>query len=224
MASLLILDDSIERLECLSEIFSAHFHVVTESNPTEALTKIIHQQFDGILIDIHMPTMTGFEFLNMLKKTMTHLPALFFCSSDRQNETRIKALEFGVKDVLWPSMNQEELILRVKNHLKKEQLPLGNIEVGKLLIDFYHLTATVEYEKLDLTLTEFKLLSILARSQNKPVDREELKEQTWPDIIVNDRTMNTHFANLRTKMARYHPALQIETIKNKGYMLKSAQF
>ena len=84
-------------------------------------------------------------------------------------------------------------------------------------MNFLNLVATQSDKKLDLTLLEFKLLSYLITHQQSIVSRNEIKEFAWPNTLVQDKTLNTHMSNLRSKLDT--ELLEIKSIKGEGFVL-----
>lgn len=214
MKTLFILDDDKNQLDYLKDILSNDFIITTESNPIQALKWIETNFPDAMIIDIHMPIINGFDFIESMKsKNLKYLPKIFILSSDTRVETKIKGLSLGVKDFLWPDMSKEEIVIRIKNQLEENQ----NLKFKNIYIDKDNLIASIENEKLDLTLIEFKVLSYLIANQSRIPTREEIKSYTWPDMVVLDKTLNTHLTNLRNKLA---PAqVEIKSIKGEGIQL-----
>jgi two-component system response regulator AdeR len=128
-------------------------------------------------------------------------------------QTKLQALALGVKDFLWPEMQKEEIILRIKNHLQTSTIR----SYKNLKIDLQNFSAFLSGNKLELTLIEFKILSILASGEGEVVSRKKLIEFTWPDIQVMDKTLNTHLTNLRAKLSGSN--LEIKSLKGEGILL-----
>jgi DNA-binding response OmpR family regulator len=123
-----------------------------------------------------MPIINGFEFIKTLKSSLQYETALFILSSDSSSLTKLLALELGIKDFLWPDMQKEELVLRIRNHIHTEtELTKKKIRTYRYLqVDFDTNEAYLHGGKINLSSSEYKLLSSLIESAGKIVDRESV--------------------------------------------------
>lgn len=213
MVKILIIDDDSSQLNYFSTVLEPEFHIET-SNDNLSASKIINTtNFDAVIV-------SGFDFIDsMTLRETTPKPALFILNDEISNDNKMRALRLGVSDFLCPKMSKEEIILRIRNQLFKKSLSIKyptksykNIEMN-----FLNLVATQSDKKLDLTLLEFKLLSYLITHQQSIVSRNEIKEFAWPNTLVQDKTLNTHMSNLRSKLDT--ELLEIKSIKGEGFVL-----
>jgi DNA-binding response OmpR family regulator len=213
MQSVLILDDDITQLNYLANLLNEDFLVQTVSNPISAYKMFSQNEFDAVIVDVHMPILNGLDFIKNIQTKLVFSSSLFILSSDTSMQTKLQALALGVKDFLWPEMQKEEIILRIKNHLQTSTIR----SYKNLKIDLQNFSAFLSGNKLELTLIEFKILSILASGEGEVVSRKKLIEFTWPDIQVMDKTLNTHLTNLRAKLSGSN--LEIKSLKGEGILL-----
>lgn len=216
MKSVFILDDDSAQLSYLADILKHDFKVQSTTSPISALSIFDQARFDAVIVDVHMPIINGFEFIQSIKKKKNCTDsALFILSSDNSVQTKMQALNLGITDFLWPEMMKEEILLRIKNQLSNKS------ELHKvykdLTIDVVNLSASLGGQKLELTLTEFKILSYLVTHAGKVITRNELKDFTWPQTLVLDKTINTHLTNLRAKVAG--SIVEIKSVKGEGILL-----
>jgi two-component system phosphate regulon response regulator PhoB len=132
---------------------------------------------------------------------------------------RVLGLEFGADDYVTKPFNPQELILRIHSVLKRVYKGADGPEIfsrNDLTVDFLKHEVTVKGQLIQLTLTEFKLLSSLLESVGQVKTREFLLEHIWEHSEgVYSRTIDTHIQRLRTKLksaGRY-----IETVRGVGY-------
>lgn len=216
MKSVFILDDDSAQLNYLTGLLQNDFKVQSTTSPINALAIFETNKFDAVIVDVHMPIINGFEFIQSIRKNKTcNDAALFILSSDTSVQTKIQALNLGITDFLWPEMMKEELVLRIKNQIThKNEL---HKSYKDLTVDVTNLSAALSGKKLELTLIEFKILSFLIGHAGKIISREDLKEFTWPEATVLDKTINTHLTNLRTKIL--DSSVEIKSIKGEGILL-----
>lgn len=220
MKSILVLDDDVSQLNYMTKILGTEFKISTYNNSIEAYTSLKENHFDALIIDYHMPIINGLEFIKKIKNIKNFNSSLFILSSDSSSDTKIQALNLGIKDFLWPQMNKEELVLRIKNHLNFENSSSTNQlfkHYRDIQIDMNNMSASIKGQKIELTLIEFKILSYLIGLATNIVDRQLLKKFTWPDCVVLDKTLNTHLSNLRIKLI--NSQVEIKSIKGEGIIL-----
>ena len=140
-------------------------------------------------------------------------------------EERIKGLEFGADDYLSKPFNTKELILRIGNILnrKAQQDEISTqdsiLKVGCVALDKARHQVKVGQEIIDLTATEFRLLSLLMERKDRVQNRDNLLINVWDyDTGIETRTVDTHVRRLREKLG--HGAGIIKTIRGIGYKIE----
>ena len=219
--TLLLVDDDPEILTLLQAKFKDEpFDVFTAAEGASALSFIRTQKPDLIVLDVRMPGLSGLEICRFLKadKNTREIPIIIL--SARSDEIdRVLGLEFGADDYVTKPFNSRELILRIHNVLKrvyKREEATEGFTQGDLTVDLLKHEVTVKGEPIQLTLTEFKLLSSLLETVGQVKTREYLLEHVWDHGDgVFSRTIDTHIQRLRTKLkeAGHH----IETVRGVGY-------
>jgi two-component system phosphate regulon response regulator PhoB len=219
--SLLLVDDDPEILKLLQERFKDEpFDVFTAAEGASALSHIRTNRPDLIVLDVRMPGLSGLEICRFLKadKNTRNIPIIILSARSEEIDREI-GLEFGADDYVTKPFSARELILRIHNLLKhvygKEEVSEGFTQ-GDLTVDFLKHEVTVKGEPIQLTLTEFKLLSSLLETVGQVKTREYLLEHVWDHGDgVFSRTIDTHIQRLRTKLkeAGHH----IETVRGVGY-------
>ena len=218
---LLLVDDDPEILTLLKAKFKEEpFEVFTAAEGASALSIVKTDRPDLIVLDVRMPGLSGLEICRFLKadKNTREIPIIIL--SARSDEIdRVLGLEFGADDYVTKPFNAKELILRIHNVLRRVYKEEGTTDCftrGDLSVDFLKHEVTVKGEPIQLTLTEFKLLSSLLETVGQVKTREYLLEHVWDHGDgVFSRTIDTHIQRLRTKLkeAGHH----IETVRGVGY-------
>ncbi len=219
--SLLLVDDDPDILGLLkSQLQYEPFEVFTASEGETALTIVHSHKPDLVVLDINMPGLSGLEICRALRadKNTADIPIIILSGRSEEID-RVLGLEFGADDYVTKPFHPPELILRINNVLKRVYKKVGTTEVfsqGDLTVDFLKHEVTVKGQPIQLTLTEFKLLSSLLESVGQVKTREYLLENIWDHGDgVFSRTIDTHIQRLRTKLkeaGRY-----IETVRGVGY-------
>jgi two-component system phosphate regulon response regulator PhoB len=218
---ILLIDDDPDLLEILKVKLSKEGFVVRFAmDATSGFKKIIDQNPDLILLDIDMPGKNGLELCKSIRSSPenSELPIIILSARDEQID-RLLGLELGADDYITKPFDTRELILRIKSVLKRvysSKRTKDNFQFGCLMVDFNSHSVKVHDEPVNLTLTEFKLLSYLVAEPGKTQSREFFLDKVWDygDEIYS-RTIDTHIQRLRTKLDE--AGGYIQTVRGVGY-------
>jgi two-component system phosphate regulon response regulator PhoB len=225
---ILVVDDEPDIVALVVyHLAKAGFRISTASNGADALRLAQQDRPALIVLDLMLPGMSGLEVLEQLRADESGQDiAVLLLTARREEPDRIKGLSSGADDYLTKPFSPQELVLRVRNILRRmaqTQTGLPDVvRIGPILIDRSAHRVTVENAELDLTPTEFKLLITLAERRGRVQSRALLLEIVWdaaPDIQT--RTVDMHVQRLRTKLGAAGEL--IETVRGFGYRLKAAQ-
>ena len=225
---ILVVDDEPDIVALVVyHLAKAGFRISTASNGADALRLAQQDRPALIVLDLMLPGMSGLEVLEQLRADEAGQDiAVLLLTARREEPDRIKGLSSGADDYLTKPFSPQELVLRVRNILRRmaqTQSGLPDVvRIGPILIDRSAHRVTVENAELDLTPTEFKLLITLAERRGRVQSRALLLEVVWdaaPDIQT--RTVDMHVQRLRTKLGAAGEL--IETVRGFGYRLKAAQ-
>jgi|FLOH01.1.fsa_nt_gi DNA-binding response OmpR family regulator len=221
---ILLVDDDEELLAALElKLGKEGYQIDTAPDGEVALEKIRASLPDLLILDVNMPKMNGMDVCKALRSDdKTRDLAIIMLTARDDEVDRILGLEFGADDYVTKPYNPRELILRVKGLLKRifhfQDNPgvSEHIEVGPLSIDLGRHEVKVEGEVVELTLTEFKLLSYLIQNPGRIKTRDFLLEQIWEySDGVFSRTIDTHIQRLRSKLKK--AGKYIKTVRGVGY-------
>ena len=215
-----IVDDMRDNLKSYSELLSPTFNLELIQNPLELLSFMDKSRTDLVLLDLHMPTMNGFDLYQKFKTSHPNLPVIFL-SGDPSEESVIKGLNLGANDFIVKPVSLRELIARIQNKIStkpdlKHNENILSFDGFKLHCDMQ--MAEINNEKIQLTPIEFKIIHLLAKSPNKVYSREYITNLLWPNIHVQNQNIDTHLSNLRKKLMPF--SKYIKTIKSRGYILR----
>jgi two-component system phosphate regulon response regulator PhoB len=225
---ILVVDDEPDIVALVVyHLAKAGFRISTASNGADALRLAQQDRPALVVLDLMLPGMSGLEVLDQLRADESGQEiAVLLLTARREEADRIKGLSQGADDYLTKPFSPQELVLRVRNILRRmSQAQSGLpdvVRVGPILIDRSAHRVTVDNSELDLTPTEFKLLITLAERRGRVQSRALLLEIVWdaaPDIQT--RTVDMHVQRLRTKLGAAGEL--IETVRGFGYRLRAAQ-
>lgn len=197
----------------------AGFRVLLAGDGAAGLDSALTNQPDAIVLDLMLPKLNGLEVAKRLRaEERTRSTPLLILSAKGETESRIKGLELGADDYLPKPFSPKELVLRIQALLRRSAVPVAMevASVGPFVLDRSALKVTMEGRRLDLTSTEFKLLSLLIGKAGTIQSREDLLNDVWGyKNTVDTRTVDTHMRRLREKLGDHSACL--ETIRGEGY-------
>lgn len=222
--SILLVDDDCELDQMLTEYLSAEaFRVVTALDGSAALKLLEKDSFDLLILDVMLPSVSGFDVLRKLRKTLS-VPVIMLTARGEDND-RIFGFELGADDYLSKPFNPKELLARIRAVLRRtsgeEKHSSREIAVGALRLNTAGFDASVHGRALHLTGAEFRVLELLMRVPGRPRSRELLTESVLGrKLTPYDRSIDTHISNFRRKLAeRRSAAVEIRNIRGAGYVL-----
>ena len=178
---------------------------------------------DLIILDLMLPGLDGLEVCRILKRDekTSSVPIVMLTAKGTETDI-VVGLELGADDYIVKPFSPRELVARLRAVLrrtepKKEKSKL--IKINNLVIDLTRYEVRVKGEKVNLTTTEFKILSFLAEKPGWVLTRNQILQDLWEDEkIVLDRTVDVHIKNLREKLGE--AGKLIKTIRGIGYKIE----
>ncbi|EPR41230.1 two component transcriptional regulator, winged helix family [Desulfovibrio sp. X2] len=222
-AILVVEDDEDIRQLLRYTLESAGYTVVEAEEGEDALGKARRHRPVLILLDLMLPGMDGFEICRELKKNPeTAKTPVVMLTARGEEVDRIVGLELGAEDYVVKPFSPREILLRLKNILRRSQPSAPSRQLwrrGGLAVDMDAHRAEVDGEEVQLTATEFKLLAELIRSQGRVQTRDQLLNSVWGyEFDGYARTVDTHVRRLRQKLGSYSGL--VETVRGVGYRFK----
>lgn len=221
---ILIADDEPDALKLLEgRLVAAGFEVMKAADGLAALGRVRKDAPALVILDVMMPEMSGLEVCRTLKgdpKT-ARMPIMLLTARNEEVD-RVLGFEFGADDYVTKPFSPREVVLRVQALLRRQgpgATATGTvIRAGSIVIDRLALQVTVHNQLVDLTRTEFKLLSTLIESAGRVLSRDTLLTAVWPtDSNIEIRTVDTHLRRLREKLGS--AGQLIRTIRGFGYRI-----
>lgn len=192
--------------------------VESAADGAAALALQTTQTFDLIVLDLMLPDTTGFDLIPQLRKTTPDLPILMLTARDQMND-KIIGLQLGADDYMTKPFNGTELVLRVKNLLKraKSLAPAVPIMTDPFLsVDPEERVIRLDGQPLPLTYREYALLALFLTHPKRVFERDELLEQVWGfDFSGQTRAVDIMVQRLRKKLGTQGE--RIKTIYGVGY-------
>ena len=218
IAHILVVDDDEGiRLLVKKYLNENKFLVTTAHNAEDASKKIEIISFDLIILDIMMPGKNGIEFIQENKKNL-ETPIILLTAKGEAND-RIEGLEIGADDYLPKPFEPKELILRIKNILKKtiKTAQKRVVEFKNIKIDLNKLLIFKEQEEFKINNTEKIILEKMINNPGKTFARDDIGKLIDLD---KERSIDVIITRLRKKIEidPKNPKF-LQTIRGTGYVL-----
>ena len=215
----LIVDDDQRIRDLLTRYLVENgFRVTPAADATAARAAMRGLRFDLVILDVNMPGESGLDLARHLKSTSEVPICMLTARSDA--EDRIEGLEAGVDDYMPKPFEPRELVLRVKNILRRGRAPQANVdEVRMGEFAFYIARGELKRgeETIKLTERERDLMRLFAQRPGIPIARHELASD---DSTGSERAIDVQINRLRRKIET-DPSnpVYLQTVRSKGYIL-----
>lgn len=220
-----ITEDEADILELVSlQLETAGYTTRGFTRAAEMLEQVARQAPDLIVLDLMLPDLEGLEACRRLKSDpATQRLPIVMLTARSDIADRVQGLEYGADDYVTKPFDAGELLARVRAVLRRagweSSRNVLNI-ADDFRLDFNAFEATIGGKKVDLTLTEFKILQLLTRRPGWVFSRAQILDHLWgTDKIVIERTVDVHIRNLREKLGSY--AYMVKNIRGLGYKFSS---
>lgn len=217
MKRILIVEDEPELGKIIQEYLSIqHFDSNWVTDGNIALQKILHEQWDLVLLDLMLPGKDGLSICQDVRK-VSQVPIIMMTAKIEEID-RLLGLELGADDYICKPYSPRELVARVKAVLRRTQ-PQAATAVFHL--DQTNLTVHLNGRSTEITAVEYRLIDTLLTNKDRVVSREHLKKHAYNDHrVVNDRTMDSHITKLRKKLLQLTQEDIIHSVYGVGYKLQ----
>lgn len=218
---LLVVDDDHKLVTLLERgLRFEGFGVACASSGAEALTVAGQTTPDLVLLDIGMPDLDGFDVLRELRR-YSNVPVVMLTAKDEVSD-KVGALDLGADDYVAKPFAFDELVARIRAVLRRRGADaLDCLAYDDLSCDLGTREVTRAGRWIELTVTEFDILTCLLRNARRIQSREALLRNVWGyDVPVDSNVVDVHVGHLRRKLGE--PPL-IQTVRGVGYVLRSQQ-
>lgn len=221
-ALVLLVEDEPQLRSLINEhLINEGFRVITADNGQEGLRLWREYHPDLLVLDLMLPLLSGMEVLKIVRQQSNTPVVILTARSDEVD--KLLGLELGADDYMTKPFSPRELAARIRavlrrtsNHEESHQLNVGNLDI---VMERHE--ALLDGQILPLTISEFRILSVLAEHPGQVFSRLQLLERVFGDIYEGyERTIDTHISNLRKKMEQAsEQGAKIRTIYGAGYKL-----
>lgn len=203
MSNILIVDDEKEIAELISDVLKDEgYNIKIKYNGLEAIEEVKNNSYDLILLDIMMPGLSGTETCNKIRDIVTC--PIIFVTAKNQLLDKLVGFEIGADDYITKPFAIEELIARVKAHLRREtrynKKSSSIIEIGQIKIDKESYEVYKDNKHISLSTKEFELLWYLMENAGKVLSKEQIYNNVWKTEYGDIGTVAVNIKSLRTKI------------------------
>ena len=177
------------------------FEVVATDNGKRALEYFRTQHFDLIVLDVMLPEVDGFQICEQIRLVNLDVPIMFLTAKDTSVD-RVLGLKKGADDYLTKPFNLEELLLRIRNLLKRTKKDgdtgVEFVKFGGNEVNFKTYNAQTSRGEVQLTKKEAMLLKLLIDRKNEVVSRQQILQAVWGyDVYPSTRTIDNFILSFR---------------------------
>ena len=219
MKKVLIVDDEKDIAELISDVLTDEgFETVIKSNGEEAVKIALEDEFDLIILDIMMPKMNGTEVCNQIRDKVS-CPIIFVTAKTHLID-KLVGFEIGADDYITKPFTIEELVARVKAHIRRSNRQnkvqeRNSICIGEIKINKENYEVWKNDKLVELSTREFELLSYLMTNAGIALSKDQIFDAVWGSSYGEIGTVAVHIKSLRKKLDNEEK--YIKTIWGLGY-------
>ncbi|WP_102029235.1 response regulator transcription factor [Salirhabdus sp. Marseille-P4669] len=227
MSRILIVEDEKKLARVLQlELEYEGYETVTAYNGKDAVQEIKQGKFDLVLLDIQLPELSGFEVLRRVRREGIAIPILLLTARDEVHD-KVSGLDLGANDYITKPFQIEELLARIRVHLRTIQSAVKSAEVmqiGELSVNLQTREVIRAEQHIELTPREFDLLVYLLTNENQVLTREQIITQVWGyDYLGETNVVDVYIRYLRQKIDKPFSHAYIQTIRGVGYTIRDGK-
>ena len=222
MAKILIIEDDTNINNMVSEYLTGSGYLCTQAlSGSEGALRCSMEEFDLILLDLMLPGMTGEELI----RTFAGKVPVIVLSAKNELDSKVELLTAGANDYICKPFDLKELLVRVQVQLRS--LPASKLPDAQMELHYKDWILDPETQEMtaaglpvELTLHEFRILELLMKHPKKVFTKQLIYEYAWEeDYFVEDKTINVHISNIRSKLKPSQTDSYIQTVWGMGFKL-----
>lgn len=218
MDRILIVDDENDIAELISDILEDEGYQTSIANDgNSAIEKVKKNDYDLILLDVMMPDISGTEVCATIRN-LTDAPIIFVTAKTNLT-SKLVGFEVGADDYITKPFINEELVARVKAHLRRDKRVLNHnknvIEIGQIKLNKESFEVFKDDKVVNLSTKEFELLKYLMENAGIVLSKDQIYQSVWKNNYGDIGTVAVNIKSLRNKLDKDEK--YIKTIWGMGY-------
>ena len=217
---IMVIDDEAGVRDLLGDALKlAGFETITAADAMIAQTLLRNTKPDLLIVDINMPMMDGFEFIERIRSNGDNTPALMLSArGDRADITR--GLTLGADDYVTKPFSPRELVARINAVLRRSDPKVEGevIDFEGLKLDPVAHRVMAGDKPVTLGPTEYRMLEFFMTHPDRVYSREQLLDRIWGgNVYVEERTIDVHIRRLRKALEEFGYDRMVQTVRGAGY-------
>ena len=224
MAHILLVEDEVALAQFISlELSNEGYQVSTAHDGMTGLAIARQSLPDLAILDWMLPGLSGLELCRRLRTTGSKIPIIMMTARN-EVEDRVAGLDAGADDYITKPFSVEELLARIRAHLRRTQEVYDNIlQVGDLRLDRLTHQVLRGDRLIDLTVKEFDLLAYLMQNPQQVFTKEQILENVWGYNFGGDsNVIEVYIRYLRLKLEQQGEIRMIHTVRGVGYVIRDS--
>lgn len=223
---LLYAEDERAMSEAVTEILKHKNYIVDAVyDGEEALDYILSDiRYDGIILDVMMPKMSGIEVLKEIRKKGIGTPVLLLTAKSEVPD-KVEGLNAGADDYLAKPFAMPELIARVGALVRRQgEIIPDNLQTGNVTLNRTSFELSTSAGSIRLSKKEYLMMEMLMKSREQPVSTESFMDRIWGyDSEAEVNVVWVYISYLRKKLGALNADIQISALRGRGYILSEAK-
>lgn len=239
MQKILIVEDDAKNNQMLKEYLENHGYVCTQAySGSEAKLLFSMEEYDLVLLDLMLPGISGEELVSVFSKKVP----VIVLSAKSGLDSKVEVLSAGAEDYLCKPFDLPELLVRIQVQFRcrgkrdgsadsefsdGDNTVSGQADFEQTVYSYRGWTLnpdtwemTAEGEQIELTRHEFLIMELLIRNPKRVFTKQMIYEYAWgEEYLAEDKTINVHISNIRSKLKRSKTDSYIQTVWGMGFKL-----
>ena len=217
---ILIVEDEKEIAKFIDlELQAENYSTVVTYDGVTGLSKFRELNPDLVVLDLMLPVLDGLEVARRIRKT-SNTPIIILTAKDSVDD-KVTGLDSGADDYLVKPFSIEELLARVRAHLRRVNPAVtGEVRVADLVMNLDGREVFRDGHRIELSAKEFELLELFARNPGKVFNRFEIEEKVWPEYTGGSNVVDVYVGYLRRKLEGDGERRLVHTVRGVGYVLR----
>lgn len=224
MAHILLVEDEVKLARFIElELSCEGYQITVAHDGLTGLTLVREASLNLIILDWMLPGLSGLEICRRLRTTGSKVPVILLTAKDEVSD-RVAGLDAGADDYVVKPFSIEELLARVRAHLRRNQEPdLNVLQFEDLKLNRSTREVFRGQRSIELTAKEFDLLEYLLSNPRQVIKRDRMLEQVWGyDFMGDSNIIEVYIRYLRLKLEQNQESRLIHTVRGVGYVLRGA--
>lgn len=211
----LIVDDEILIRNVIKEYLSLENILYDEAEDGNIAIELCKKNnYDCVIMDIMMPKLDGYSAIKEIKKIKNF--KIIVLSARIEEFDKLTGFDLGIDDYVTKPFSPKELIARIKAVSRRNEKNVDYLICDNIKINELSRTVLIDDKEVELTQTQFDLLTLFLKNINIVFTREQIIENIWGYTYeAEDRTIDAHIKLLRNKIGKYKN--NIKTVRGVGY-------